>query len=105
MRDTNTAMSTYQANLITEHAGIVTKIRSELNARYNQLQKQHQDFVGHLQNQLQSYEQQIKGQISSLQGGSSSNAPSKSQKATLIVCAYMYFTYFDIVPIFLFINV
>ena len=77
LRDPTTAMSTYQANVITENAPIVTKITSEVNSRYAQLQKQHQDFVGHLRSQLQSFTQQIKSQIEALQSSPASTAPSK----------------------------
>ncbi|KAK3090307.1 hypothetical protein FSP39_010801 [Pinctada imbricata] len=53
------ALSTYQANLITENAAIVGQITNETQQKYGALQKQHQDFSSHLSNQLQQLQQQV----------------------------------------------
>ncbi len=48
-----------QANLITENAAIVAKVTQEVNSRYAQYQRQHQEFVGHLNGQITQIEQQL----------------------------------------------
>jgi len=52
-----------QANLITDHAPLVTEITHDMNQHYSSLQKQHQDFVTHLTSQLAMLDQQIQQQL------------------------------------------
>ncbi|KAH7970233.1 hypothetical protein HPB49_001573 [Dermacentor silvarum] len=48
------SLANYQASLITEHAAVITSVTSAVQAKYTQLQKQHQDFVAHLTSRLQA---------------------------------------------------
>nr|XP_054920425.1 calcium homeostasis endoplasmic reticulum protein-like isoform X1 [Dermacentor andersoni] len=48
------SLANYQASLITEHAAVITSVTSAVQAKYTQLQKQHQDFVAHLTSRLQT---------------------------------------------------
>ncbi|KAG1668399.1 Calcium homeostasis endoplasmic reticulum protein [Nymphon striatum] len=46
------SLANYQASLITEHASAVQPIMASIQAQYSNLQKQHNDFVAHVTNQL-----------------------------------------------------
>jgi len=48
-----------QAGLTAAHSAIVNNISQEMNGRYLSLQKQHQEFAAHLNNQIASLEQQL----------------------------------------------
>lgn len=48
-----------QANLITENAQAVTAITQAIQQQYSSLEKQHQDFVAHLNLQLATAQQQL----------------------------------------------
>ena len=49
----------FQAGLTAVHSAIVNNISQEMNGRYLSLQKQHQEFAAHLNNQIASLEQQL----------------------------------------------
>ncbi|KAH9496814.1 hypothetical protein Btru_010352 [Bulinus truncatus] len=59
MKDPSQALSSYQANLITENAQAVTAITQAIQQQYSNLEKQHQDFVAHLNLQLATAQQQL----------------------------------------------
>jgi calcium homeostasis ER protein len=59
MKNPFNAMASYQADLLATHSGIVTQISQEMNGRYMALQKQHQDFAAHHNNQIATLEQQV----------------------------------------------
>ncbi|CAG5119503.1 unnamed protein product [Candidula unifasciata] len=59
MKDPSQALSGYQANLITENAQAVTAITQAIQQQYSSLEKQHQDFVAHLNLQLATAQQQL----------------------------------------------
>lgn len=49
----------FQTNLLNENAALVGQITSGTQQKYANLQKQHQDFVSHLNSQLQQLQQQL----------------------------------------------
>lgn len=49
----------FQTNLLNEHGGTVAQISATTQQKYGHLQKQHNDFIAHLNNQLQQMQQQL----------------------------------------------
>lgn len=49
----------FQTNLLNEHGATVAQISATTQQKYGHLQKQHQDFIAHLNNQLQQLQQQL----------------------------------------------
>ena len=54
MKDPASAMSNYQAGLITESAPYVMQVTQHIQTQYASLQKQHGEFVAHVQSQVYS---------------------------------------------------
>ncbi|BFY99812.1 hypothetical protein BsWGS_02851 [Bradybaena similaris] len=73
MKDPSQALSSYQANLITENAQAVTAITQAIQQQYSSLEKQHQDFVAHLNLQLATAQQQL--QVLMSQSGDTGGGP------------------------------
>ncbi|KAH3773668.1 hypothetical protein DPMN_175036 [Dreissena polymorpha] len=63
MKDPDQALSKFHADLLIENGGLVSQISSGVQMQYQSLQKQHNDFVTHLQAQLQ----QLQSHLSHLQ--------------------------------------
>uniref|UniRef100_A0A0B7ACN2 Calcium homeostasis endoplasmic reticulum protein n=1 Tax=Arion vulgaris TaxID=1028688 RepID=A0A0B7ACN2_9EUPU len=76
MRDPSQALSSYQADLITENAQAVTSITQAIQQQYSALEKQHQDFVSHLNLQLATAQQQLQVLLS--QSGDAGGPPTSN---------------------------
>ncbi|XP_077499620.1 SR-related CTD associated factor 6 isoform X3 [Amblyomma americanum] len=63
------SLANYQASLITEHAAVITSVTAAVQAKYTQLQKQHQDFVAHLTSRLQALQFGMLPPTMAAQGG------------------------------------
>lgn len=59
LKNPTIALANYQTNLLNEHGATVAQISATTQQKYGHLQKQHQDFIAHLNNQLQQLQQQL----------------------------------------------
>ncbi|KAK2156555.1 hypothetical protein LSH36_210g04002 [Paralvinella palmiformis] len=63
LKDPVQAMKKYRSLLAERYPNIAAPITTAVNSRYSALQQQHQDFVGHLNSQVQQLEQQLQQPI------------------------------------------
>lgn len=59
MKDPDNTLSQYHTDLIKENDAVVVQISTAMQLQYQSLQKQHNDFSSHLQNQLQQLQTQL----------------------------------------------
>ncbi|CAH1774373.1 unnamed protein product [Owenia fusiformis] len=67
MKDPVAGLATYQANSITKYGSVVSQITQAVNIQYSNLQKQHQEFVNHLNNQVSALQTHLTQQQAVLQ--------------------------------------
>ncbi|XP_074640155.1 calcium homeostasis endoplasmic reticulum protein-like [Tubulanus polymorphus] len=58
LRDPVKGMQNFQQELLKEHSGLVNQISQSTQSQYSMLQKQHQDFVNHVNSQISQIQAQ-----------------------------------------------
>lgn len=92
LKNPSRSWSEYQASLITQHAAVITPITTSTKQTYEGYQAQHQAFVQHAMQQIQTLEQQ-KQQLEQQQQQAVGNvavnpaAPGKNKEPSELLCS------------------